>query len=86
MPSWSARTRRGLGCTPRPSQRLHRQCFELAEYNGFGAMPSWIDPFVGTPEERMAKLKRPGVRDRMRADVGAWGGQGGTGDIASGLE
>ena len=51
--------------------------FELAEYNGFDAMPNWIDPLVGTPEERIAKLKMPGVRDRMRQDVGAWTGQGG---------
>ena len=50
--------------------------FELAEYNGFDAMPNWIDPFVGTPEERMAKLHTPGVRDRMRQDVGAWTGPG----------
>src|SRR6516162_6868439 len=52
--------------------------FELAEYNGFDAMPNWIDPFVGTPEERIAKLNKPGVRDRMRRDVGAWAGTGGT--------
>jgi N-acyl-D-aspartate/D-glutamate deacylase len=51
--------------------------FELAEYNGFDAMPNWIDPFVGTPEERIAKLKIPGVRDRMREDVGVWAGQQG---------
>ena len=51
--------------------------FELAEYNGFDAMPNWIDPFVGTPEERIAKLKIPGVRDRMRQDVGVWAGQQG---------
>ena len=51
--------------------------FELAEYNGFDAMPSWIDPFVGTPEERMAKLRKSEVRDRMRRDVGAWTGTGG---------
>ena len=57
--------------------------FELAEYNGFDAMPNWIDPFVGTPEERIAKLKSPGVRDRMRQDVGAWAGTGGTADVAS---
>jgi hypothetical protein len=48
--------------------------FELAEYNGFDAMPHWIDPFVGTPEERMAKLQRPGVRDLMRQEVGAYAG------------
>ncbi len=57
--------------------------FELAEYNGFDAMPSWIDPFVGTPEERMAKLRNPEVRDRMRRDVGAWTGTGGQADTVS---
>ena len=57
--------------------------FELAEYNGFDAMPNWIDPFVGTPEERIAKLHTPGVRERMRQDVGAWTGTGGTADVAS---
>ena len=57
--------------------------FELAEYNGFDAMPNWIDPFVGAPEDRIAKLKTPGVRDRMRQDVGAWTGTGGTADVAS---
>ncbi len=57
--------------------------FELAEYNGFDAMPNWIDPFVGTPEERIAKLNQPGVRDRMRRDVGAWAGTGGTADVTA---
>ncbi len=57
--------------------------FELAEYNGFDSMPNWIDPFVGTPEERIRKLQMPGVRDRMRQDVGAYGGQGGAADAAS---
>ena len=57
--------------------------FELAEYNGFDAMPSWIDPFVGTPEERMAKLRKSQVRDRMRRDVGAWTGTGGQADTVS---
>ena len=57
--------------------------FELAEYNGFDVMPNWIDPFVGTPEERIAKLNTPGVRDRMRQDVGAYSGQGGAADVAA---
>ena len=57
--------------------------FELAEYNGFDAMPAWIDPFVGTPEERIAKLQKPGVRDRMRENVGAYAGQGGGADASS---
>ena len=57
--------------------------FELAEYNGFDGMPNWIDPFVGTPEERIAKLNTPGVRDSMRKDVGAWSGLGVAADVAS---
>ena len=57
--------------------------FELAEYNGFDSMPNWIDPFVGTPEERIAKLNTPGVRDKMREDVGAYAGGGGGADAAS---
>ena len=57
--------------------------FELAEYNGFDAMPNWIDPFVGTPEERIAKLSIPENRDKMRQDVGAYAGQGGAADAAS---
>ena len=57
--------------------------FELAEYNGFDSMPNWIDPFVGTPEERIAKLSKPGVRDLMRKDVGSHAGQGGAADATS---
>ncbi len=57
--------------------------FELAEYNGFDAMPNWIDPFVGTPEERIAKLSKPGVRDLMREDVGAYADMGGAAAAAS---
>ena len=58
--------------------------FELAEYNGFDALPNWIDPFIGTPEERIAKLNTPGVRDKMKQDVGGeWTGIGGTADVAA---
>ena len=57
--------------------------FELAEYNGFDAMPSWIDPFVGTPEERIAKLNTPGVREKMRQDVGEYAEEGGGAGVTS---
>lgn len=57
--------------------------FELAEYNGFDAMPNWIDPFVGTPEERIAKLIKPEVREKMRQDVGGYAGAGGGADVTS---
>ena len=53
--------------------------FELSEYNGFDGMPHWIDPLVGTPEERIAKLNAPGVRDLMREDVGLYAGGGARG-------
>jgi N-acyl-D-aspartate/D-glutamate deacylase len=43
--------------------------FTLAEYNLFDYMPNWVQPLVGTPEERYAKLSEDGVRDRMKQDV-----------------
>ncbi len=43
--------------------------FTLAEYNMFDYMPNWIQPLVGTPEERSAKLRKPGVREAMKRDV-----------------
>lgn len=43
--------------------------FTLAEYNLFDYMPNWVQPLVGTPEERIAKLSEEGVRDRMKQDV-----------------
>jgi N-acyl-D-aspartate/D-glutamate deacylase len=41
----------------------------LAEFNMFDMMPNWVDPLVGTPEERSAKLRRPEVRARMKQDL-----------------
>ncbi len=43
--------------------------FKLAEYNLFDYMPSWRQPFVGTPEERIAKLRDPSIRPAMKKDV-----------------
>ena len=43
--------------------------YELGDFNGFDGMPHWIDPFVGTPEERIAKLNTPGVRELMKKDL-----------------
>jgi len=43
--------------------------FTFGEYNLFDYMPNWVDPMVGTPEERAAKLRRPEVREAMKADV-----------------
>ena len=41
----------------------------LAEFNMFDTMPNWVDPFVGTPAERAAKLALPRVRAAMRSDL-----------------
>ena len=43
--------------------------FQLAEYNLFDYMPNWVDPLVGSPEERAAKLRDPAVRAAMKRDV-----------------
>ena len=43
--------------------------FTLAEYNLYDIMPNWVQPLVGSPEERIAKLKDPGNRAAMKKDV-----------------
>ena len=43
--------------------------FTLAEYNLFDYMPHWVNPLVGTPEERAAKLRDPDVRAGMKEDL-----------------
>jgi N-acyl-D-aspartate/D-glutamate deacylase len=43
--------------------------FTLAEYNLFDDMPNWVQPLVGSPEERAAKLRKPEVRAAMKKDI-----------------
>ena len=43
--------------------------FSLAEYNLFDYLPNWVQPLVGTPQERAGKLQDPEVRAAMRQDV-----------------
>ena len=43
--------------------------FKLSEYNLFDYMPNWVQPLVGTKEERIAKLSEHGVRIGMKRDV-----------------
>ena len=45
------------------------QQFQLSEFNLFDILPNWIQPLVGSPEERAAKLRAPGIRDAMRQDL-----------------
>ena len=54
---------RQTGSTPLTLQ------FKLAEYNLFDYMPSWVQPLVGSPEERAAKLRDPEVRAAMKRDA-----------------
>ena len=46
-----------------------RSTFDLANYNLYDIFPNWIQPLIGTAEERMIKLKDPATRVAMRADV-----------------
>ena len=43
--------------------------FKLSEYNLFDYMPHWVQPLVGTQEERIAKLSEEGIRAGMKRDV-----------------
>ena len=43
--------------------------FKLAEYNLFDTMPNWVQPLVGSIEERVIKLRDPDVRAAMKKDV-----------------
>ena len=43
--------------------------FKLSEYNLFDYMPNWVQPLVGSKEERIAKLSEEGVREGMKRDV-----------------
>ena len=43
--------------------------FTLGEYNLFDIMPGWVQPLVGTPDERAPKLRDPAVRVAMKHDV-----------------
>ena len=46
--------------------------FKLSEYNMFDYMPNWVQPLVGSPEERAAKLRDGSVREAMKSDVEDW--------------
>ena len=43
--------------------------FKLSEYNLFDYMPNWVQPLVGTREERIAKLSEDGIRIGMTRDI-----------------
>ena len=43
--------------------------FKLSEFNLYDYMPNWVEPMVGTAEERMAKLMDQATREAMKVDV-----------------
>ena len=59
---------------------VQRQCpitgtqFKLSEFNMFDYMPNWVQPLVGTPVERAAKLGDPEARGAMKRDILDWPG------------
>ena len=46
--------------------------YQLSEFNLLDFMPNWVQPLVGSAQERAAKLKAPGVREAMKKDVEEW--------------
>lgn len=46
--------------------------FKLSEYNLFNYMPNWVQPLVGSAEERAVKLRDPEARAAMKRDVEEW--------------
>ena len=45
--------------------------FQLSEYNLFDSLPGWVNPLVGSIEERTLKLKDPDIREEMKRDADA---------------
>jgi len=43
--------------------------FKLSEYNLYDYLPHWVEPLVGSKEERFAKLSDAGTRKAMKQDV-----------------
>ena len=69
-PKWVERARaEGLPVAPQKTPMFPESRFTLAEFNLFDYMPNWVDPLVGTPEERKRKLLDPATREAMKRDA-----------------
>ena len=67
---WMVQMReKGLPIYEQVSITKTRSTFDLANYNLYDIFPNWVQPLVGTPEERMIKLMDPSNRALMREDV-----------------
>src|SRR5712691_1012430 len=72
-PDWERRCRgEGLPLVFQRPAPVTGTEFKLSEYNMFDYMPHWVQPLVGSPEERAAKLRDPAVRAAMKRDVEEW--------------
>ena len=72
-PTWDQMVREeGLPLIYQKAAVVNSNEFKLSEYNMYDYMPNWVQPLVGSPEERAAKLRDPGVRETMKRDVEEW--------------
>ena len=46
--------------------------FKLSEFNLYDYMPNWVQPFIGSPEERSQKLQDADTRQLMKKDLIDW--------------
>ena len=51
------------------------QQFQLSDFNLFDMLPNWVQPLVGSPEERAAKLRNSETRVAMQRDLEVDGGR-----------
>jgi len=72
-PAWDQMVREeGLPLVYQTQVGFESTEFKLSEYNMYDYMPNWVQPLVGSPEERAAKLTDLGVREAMKRDVEEW--------------
>ena len=72
-PEWVFRARaEGLPLVQQTLCQVQGLQFKLSEYNMYDYMQAWVEPLVGTPDERAVKLRDPNHRAAMRKDIDEW--------------
>jgi N-acyl-D-aspartate/D-glutamate deacylase len=59
----------GLPVFEQVATTVDESTFKLAEYNLYDILPNWVQPLVGSAEERIAKLQDPVTRAAMKQDI-----------------
>jgi N-acyl-D-amino-acid deacylase len=59
---------RGLPVYGQGETNRNFQQFDFTTWNGFDIAPAWKAALMGTPEERLANLRNPAMREAMLAD------------------